>query len=401
MIDLRNYILNPHSTGIHEQKELRALTEQYPYFHAAHILYAKSLKNAGSYGFHKGLKMASLYAGDRKQLYRFIEDKGIPAATEPDVLHRQVESENTPLSPIAPQLQGSVTPPVVVSDPAMEPSEKEIEKAMAGAQEDIDVPVIHANHSESETHKSGDSEASASEHPEMEIPQETPDTSIPVREQNTGAEPEEHQTDVVLPESEELKEPAFTAEISNPPHLASEIQEEHDFLAWLDALDHPAEAPLTESGPFEDTDAKEDSETRHLLTLQDATEDEEETAVYDPAGWAEIAYDIQAFVKPRTEPETPSDSKKEIDELLDRFIKKNPTISRVKTAFYKPENMARKSEEFHGEVASETLAALFYKQGHLHKALELYEKLILQNPDKKEIFAARITTIKEELINRL
>ena len=63
--------------------------------------------------------------------------------------------------------------------------------------------------------------------------------------------------------------------------------------------------------------------------------------------------------------------------------------------------MARKSEEFHAEVASESLAQLFFKQGQLHTALEMYEKLLLQNPDKKDIFAARIKSIKEELINRL
>ena len=66
--------------------------------------------------------------------------------------------------------------------------------------------------------------------------------------------------------------------------------------------------------------------------------------------------------------------------------------------FYKPENMARKSEEFHADVVSETLAGVFYKQGHLHKSLEMYEKLMLQNPDKKDIIAARIKSIKEQIV---
>ena len=131
-------------------------------------------------------------------------------------------------------------------------------------------------------------------------------------------------------------------------------------------------------------------------------ENEEVEIIYNPAAWAEIAYDIQAFVKDEEkETATSSNSKDEIDNLLDKFIKKNPSISRPKAEFYKPENMARKSEEFHGEVVSETLAQLFYKQGHLHTSLEMYEKLMLQNPDKKDIFAARIKSIKEELINKL
>ena len=144
-----------------------------------------------------------------------------------------------------------------------------------------------------------------------------------------------------------------------------------------------------------------------LLCLSDEEEENEDVEIiYNPAAWAEIAYDIQAFVKNSDSDEekvttTKSNSKVEIDNLLDRFIKKNPSISRPKAEFYKPENMARKSEEFHGEVVSETLAQLFYKQGHLHTSLEMYEKLMLQNPDKKDIFAARIKSLKEELINKL
>lgn len=205
---------------------------------------------------------------------------------------------------------------------------------------------------------------------------------------------------------------------------------EQDFFKWLDNFALADTKKITEDEPklanFSEHEEKISTEAEttapeeivaddspivdqepfhsHLpLNFEEIEETEDE---YDPAAWAEIAYDIQAFVKT---PEVPEEkhftvrkvSKDEIDDLLDRFIKKNPSISRPKAEFYKPENMARKSEEFHGEVASETLAQLFYKQGHLHKSLEIYEKLMLQNPDKKDIFAARIKSIKDELINRL
>lgn len=206
---------------------------------------------------------------------------------------------------------------------------------------------------------------------------------------------------------------------------------EQDFFKWLDNFALAETKKITEDEPKSEETLEQEEEVTteveasipeeivaknspekveeepfhsHLpLNFEEIEETEDE---YDPAAWAEIAYDIQAFVKT---PEVPEEkhftvkkvSKDEIDDLLDRFIKKNPSISRPKAEFYKPENMARKSEEFHGEVASETLAQLFYKQGHLHKSLEIYEKLMLQNPDKKDIFAARIKSIKDELINRL
>lgn len=193
-----------------------------------------------------------------------------------------------------------------------------------------------------------------------------------------------------LAETKKITEDESKAE--NPSEHEEKISTEAETSAPIENFTD--DSPLVEQEPFHS----------HLpLNFEEIEETEDE---YDPAAWAEIAYDIQAFVKT---PEVPEEkhftvkkvSKDEIDDLLDRFIKKNPSISRPKAEFYKPENMARKSEEFHGEVASETLAQLFYKQGHLHKSLEIYEKLMLQNPDKKDIFAARIKSIKDELINRL
>ena len=196
-----------------------------------------------------------------------------------------------------------------------------------------------------------------------------------------------------------------------------------DFNSWLDnfsnEIDIETEPYELKTETVQETNSETNNEEIEIILSEPANEnapeyiplnfDEdigEHEPDYDPAAWAEIAYEIQAFVKHPDDndqkiSQTKASSKLAIDDLLDRFIKKNPSISRTKTEFYKPENMARKSEEFHGEVASETLANLFYKQGHLHKSLEIYEKLMLQNPDKKDNFAARIFSIKEELINQL
>jgi tetratricopeptide (TPR) repeat protein len=194
------------------------------------------------------------------------------------------------------------------------------------------------------------------------------------------------------------------------PETLEVKSDELDFYSWLDNFSSSEVKNISEQTvntiPSSDDEPNEEMEELIQLPVDFEEENEPQEAVYNPAAWAEIAYDIQAFVKTsdtaaekRSEELKPS--KYEIDDLLDRFIKKNPSISRTKTEFYKPENMARKSEEFHAEVASESLAKLFFKQGQLHTALEMYEKLLLQNPDKKDIFAARIKSIKEELINRL
>ncbi len=235
-------------------------------------------------------------------------------------------------------------------------------------------------------------------------------------------ESEEDDKPNAIKESDLLQVKAQTGELEES-ELQKSSQSEQDFYSWLDnfalesepeplfneqILEMVEEVKLSED-PFTEAISKVEGENQSMhgegpLNFDSIEDDDEE---FDLAAMAEIAYDIQAFVK-HPEPEieeldfSPKRiSKPEIDALLDKFIQKNPSITRPKAEFYKPENMARKSEEFHTDVVSETLAKLLYKQGHLHKALEAYEKLMLQMPDKKENFAAQIKIIKEELINQL
>ena len=49
-----------------------------------------------------------------------------------------------------------------------------------------------------------------------------------------------------------------------------------------------------------------------------------------------------------------------------------------------------------GAAISETLAVLMEKQGHIDKAIEMYEKLSLINPEKSAYFAALIEKLKKQ-----
>ena len=82
-------------------------------------------------------------------------------------------------------------------------------------------------------------------------------------------------------------------------------------------------------------------------------------------------------------------------ELIDKFIAENPSISRPKAEFYNPISMAQNSIIDKGDIVSETLAKIYLKQGYLDKAIEIYEKLSLLNPEKSVYFAAQIEKIKE------
>jgi tetratricopeptide (TPR) repeat protein len=85
----------------------------------------------------------------------------------------------------------------------------------------------------------------------------------------------------------------------------------------------------------------------------------------------------------------------EEDDIIARFIKKNPQISRPKKEFFNAENMAKKSEVFELDFVTETLAQLYHQQGDISLAIKAYEKLILQNPSKKAYFASLIENLKK------
>ena len=52
--------------------------------------------------------------------------------------------------------------------------------------------------------------------------------------------------------------------------------------------------------------------------------------------------------------------------------------------------------ETNNDLVTETLAEIHIQQGNYPKAIEIYQKLILLNPEKKLLFASRIEFIKQK-----
>jgi len=89
-------------------------------------------------------------------------------------------------------------------------------------------------------------------------------------------------------------------------------------------------------------------------------------------------------------------SKHNIDELLDKFIKENPSIQKPKSAFYSAADKAGKSLTGEEEFATETLAKIYIKLNRLEKALKIYQKLSLLYPEKSNYFALQIEKLKNQ-----
>ena len=84
------------------------------------------------------------------------------------------------------------------------------------------------------------------------------------------------------------------------------------------------------------------------------------------------------------------------EELIEKFLRDAPRISRPKKEFYNPVNLAARSLEENEDFYTETYASICLRQGNVAKALKIYAKLSLKIPEKSSYFAGLIEKIEKE-----
>ena len=323
----------PHLSGKEQENELREMLYTYPYFQAAQILLAKNLHNQNSYLYEKQLKTAALYAGNRKLLYHFIQKTQEEiVAEEPNVVPSQIVQPE----PITIPVSGISSEPLVLADkttPVIE-EVKAPEKIIAS--EEFTSEIIEETH--------------------------PPEEISSVTEDGIG------DTSPVQPET------SLTSFIDNKEEIPVIIRtnEPHSFDEWLKlvSVKHRIEPEIIIL-----PDTQKPVEVHPLV--------EAETIV------KEIIEEPEA---------APVNKNKafDSDSIIEKFIKESPSISRPKAEFFNPANMAKISVEEDDDLATETLAKIYTKQGNYKKAIRIYEKLCLKFPDKMPYFVALIQKIKSD-----
>lgn len=224
---------------------------------------------------------------------------------------------------------------------------------------------------------------------EVFIPESTPVIEEPVVVEEPVVKPEvatpltEAKAEIVeeqviiepKPVIETVQQPELIAEIVpavNEKPLQPEPGETHSFAEWLKLQ--------TEQGH-----KAADTVNTTVIEKQPLTPEETKEETPDQSIREQIAGQVER-----------SSNITEFESILDKFIRENPKITRGKAEFYSPVNMAKQSVEQDEELVSETLANIYYKQGHYKKAIRVYEKLCLLYPHKLSYFADLIQKIKTE-----
>ena len=88
--------------------------------------------------------------------------------------------------------------------------------------------------------------------------------------------------------------------------------------------------------------------------------------------------------------------RKDISNLVEGFLEADDGKSNKKD-FFSPTNLAKISLVDNEEFVTETLAKVYASQGNFEKAIRVYERLMIDNPEKNTFFASRIRFLKEKL----
>ncbi|MBN2596495.1 hypothetical protein [Labilibaculum sp.] len=339
---LQDWIRNSAKMDRNSHQELKILIDRYPYFQTAHLLLLKNLHDSQSIRFKEELRNSALYIPDRRQLFLLIQDQ----------IKIQSRSESSEMKLITPE----------ISEPVIQ--------VQIEAQEESSDLLIGEKRSVIKAEEP-DGLFQLSEESEVVDSEVLQDQKNPVESENLFAANEEI---LEFDDSENKKEesaaktekPQIEKQLSDSELLVSATEVYHiGFGGNLYTLSDEPKIRETES------DKDENHSFTDWMTVVNKKDSKE--------------------VGPDSDKEK---SKKGID-LIDSFIQNEPRISRNIKVVDKQEDISLGSLEDKDGFISETLASIYVKQRLFSKAIAVYDKLVLKNPEKNAYFASQIERIEK------
>jgi hypothetical protein len=172
--------------------------------------------------------------------------------------------------------------------------------------------------------------------------------------------------------------------ISQVPNEPNYKIPEDDFVSWLKMLD---------------------SKVKGSIILDHAAESQNTEPSEQLANEAEMETVLDKATKKKIDAERKSKTAKKLIKKSKKALNKKKNKKEKSSSGEKKSKKTDKQElkeyifsslEESDDLATETYAALLAKQGHKEKAIKMYEKLILLNPEKSSFFADKILQLKNK-----
>jgi hypothetical protein len=364
--DIGKLIQNPNAVLNHNSKDLEEIRNKYPYCATLHLLYLKSISLTNDLQFEDHLRFSAAHIIDREQMYYLIhsgeKETVIPENTSANVQVAAEKQEKTEALVLE-------TEPVI-SEALMQTDATET------ISDDLSKPIQAEKKPELSHFEETNSEEISST---KELLESAPDLVDIAYESDLADESSEEVAKIELhheiPEiakSETIEAKSEVKEISDPIISEAPVDLANlSFVEWLKYKQNKTTAPKVE-------------------VYAEKVEQQNETISDKPDTKAD---EIKKAKKSGL-------SRFDVDALLNKFIKEEPSISRPQADFYNPVKNAKQSVEESPDLVTETLAKIYVLQKNYTKALQAYEQLSLVYPEKKTFFATQIKKIKEEQLKQ-
>lgn len=413
-----SFVETPAKLSGNDSVLLSELLKNFPYFQTAHLLYAKSLHNINSIHYNSQLRITAAYATDRKVLHRLITKQAPVEKTKTtekkidvaviDLIREEVAEKN--IYPViseekaAPEIKAEIVKESIVSE------EKKTEAAV--------IDVIREEIAEKNIHPVITEEKAA-----PEIKAEIVEENIVSKEKKIEAAvidvikediAEKHIKPVIIdkifvPEMEEGKAGELIELLAGEKTQSDKKEKDQLEKEYISEVVNASVEIEILATPLktEGEEKQETIESDFVLPIQENSEKarEEITEPVDSeslsfTGWLKHLSHGDTVVQ-KTISEAPAEKEGKLSpfELIDKFIRDEPKITRQKTEFFSPVNKAKQSVADDITFVSETLAKIYVLQGNYNKAIQAYENLRLKYPEKRLYFASQIKNIRK-LINQ-